>query len=97
MMDEKEERQRIIRAKCPYCFKKDWCMCLPSQRADCLGPFKDEDDNSAKFREWAEKEAKPKANMKGYVSEHDRDLYRANIDLLKHRRGNSSGASDEDD
>jgi len=44
-----EEYQSIISQKCPRCFKKDWCMLAPSQKALlCLGPFKDAEDNEKK-------------------------------------------------
>ena len=94
---EEKEYQSIIDQKCPRCYKKSWCMCLPSQRAlFCLGPFKDEEDNEKKKREDKEKEKK-KANLKGYVSDDLRDLYRANQDLLKHGSGSDRDDSEEED
>jgi len=61
--DEKQY-QSIIEKKCSSCYKKDWCMLSPCQRAvDCLGPFKDVEDNQKKFREYCEKEKKPKADL----------------------------------
>ena len=39
-------------------------MLTPYQRAvDCLGPFKDVEDNFKKYRGYCEKEKKPKADL----------------------------------
>ena len=63
-MDDEKEYQSIIEQKCSSCYKNDWCMLSPYQRAmDCLGPFMDVEDNQKKFREYCEKEKKPKADL----------------------------------
>jgi hypothetical protein len=49
-MNTKQYQSRIDQ-KCPYCFRKDECWLLPSQRATlCLGPFKDDIDWGEKIR-----------------------------------------------
>ena len=60
----------------------------------CLGPFKDVEDNIRKFKEDSEKE-KAKANLRGYVSEYVRDLYRANKDLFEHGSKDSKRNPDD--
>lgn len=58
-----EKCKSIREKKCLSCYKEDWCMLLPSQRPECLGPFKDVEDNLKKYREYFEKEKKPKVDM----------------------------------
>jgi hypothetical protein len=63
-MNEAEKLKSIIQKKCPSCYKKDWCMLSPYQRAvECLGPFMDVEDNQKKHREYFEEEKKPKADL----------------------------------
>jgi len=70
MVDDKNNFKLNIDQKCSSCYKKDWCMLTPYQRAvDCLGPFKDVEDNLKKFREYCEKEKKPKADLDRAVRE----------------------------
>lgn len=97
MMDDGKEYQRIVDGKCRYCYKKDWCMLLPSQRAmDCLGPFKDEEDNIRKYREWVEKEAKPKADIEGLVRRSGVTQYWLNRMLFESKSGGGKQNPDED-
>lgn len=66
MKDDENEYQSIIQMKCPYCFRKDACICLPSQRATlCLGPFKDKKDWCDKINAEIEKE-KEKPDFRRY-------------------------------
>jgi len=62
-MDDEKEYQSLIEKKCSSCYKKDWCMLLPSQIPECLGPFRDVEDNLKKYREFCEEERKPKADL----------------------------------
>ena len=63
-MDDEKEYQSLIEKKCSSCYKNDWCMLSPYQRAmDCLGPFMDVEDNQEKFREYCEADKKPKADL----------------------------------
>ena len=69
-MHEDEKCKSIIERECPSCYKKDWCMLTPYQRAiECLGPFNDEEDNWKKYREYFEKEEKQKADLDKAVRE----------------------------
>jgi len=98
MLDD-ERYQSTIDQKCPPCFRKNECMLFSARHAGvelCGGPFKDDDDYDSRVHEEVEKQKK-KANLRGYVSEDERDLYRANIDLLKHGSGSSSEDSGDDD
>jgi hypothetical protein len=64
MVDDENKFKLNIEKKCSSCYKKDWCMLFPYQRAvDCLGPFKDVEDNQKKFREYCEEEKNPKADL----------------------------------
>lgn len=51
-------------------------MLSPYQRAEeCLGPFMDVEDNLKKFREYCEKESKPKVDIDRVVSEVVKNTY----------------------
>ena len=83
--------QSKIDQKCPYCFRKDGCMLLPSQRATlCLGPFKDDEDWTRKIREDNAKEEEAirkarEAGLKKYRKRQQVEEYQINrmlCDLL---------------
>jgi len=70
MFDDKNNLKFNVEKKCSSCYKKDWCMLTPYQRAvDCLGPFKDVEDNQKKFNEYCVEERKPKADLDRAVRE----------------------------
>jgi hypothetical protein len=97
-MDNENKYKSIIDQECPACFRKDECMLFSDRHAGvelCLGPFKDQ-ERQTKIREDNERE-KQRANLRGYVSEYVRELFKANVDLLKHGQRRDSGDSDEDD
>jgi hypothetical protein len=95
-MDD-EKFKSIVSQKCRTCFKNDWCLCKKVRSCPelCLGPFKDKEDNAREYMEEVEK-GKKKANLRGYVSNHYRDLYRANKDLFEHGSERSNENPDED-
>ncbi|MFZ3136721.1 MAG: hypothetical protein WA126_04920 [Thermodesulfovibrionales bacterium] len=63
-MDDEKEYQLLVEKKCSSCYKNDWCMLSPYQRAmDCLGPFRDVEDNQEKFREYCQSDNKPKVDL----------------------------------
>ena len=96
MEDDAKKYQSIIDQKCPTCYKKGWCMCLPSQRAlYCLGPFKDEEDNERKHREDRESESEPKADIEGIVRRNKMEDYRLKRMLFEHGSERSNQNPDE--
>jgi len=86
-MHEDEKRKSIIEKKCPSCYKKDWCMLLPSQIPDCLGPFMDVEDNLKKYREWYEKDRKPKADIDKAVREVVKSSFERKKEIFDDRYG----------
>lgn len=96
-MDNENEYQSIISQKCPYCFRKNECMLLPSQRATlCLGPFEDEEDRLKKIREDNEKN-KPKANIDQLVRRNKYEQYQLNRLLFESKSKSSKRNPDESD
>jgi len=76
MTGDENKYQLIINKKCPYCYRKDVCMCLPSQRATlCLGPFKDDEDHSQKIKIYFQKEEVSKEDIERYMRKSKVDEY----------------------
>lgn len=77
-MSSEDKYNSIIEQKCSSCYKKDWCMLSPCQKAEeCLGPFKNVEDNGKKFRDfWEAENKKPKVRINKAVQGAMVDIYR---------------------
>ena len=84
-MNREEDLNKVIDRKCSSCYKNDWCMLTPYQRAvDCLGPLEDVEDNLKKYREYFEKEReKPKVDLDRAVREVVFNTYLRNKKLFE--------------
>lgn len=80
-----EKCKSIREKKCLSCYKEDWCMLLTSQGPECLGPFMDVEDNLKKYREYFEKENKPKVDMDRIAREVVLKTYLRNKKLFNDR------------
>jgi|GEM_PF-5783618 len=81
-MNDEINYQSLAKQKCSTCYKNDWCMLSPYQRVEeCLGPFRDVEDNLEKFRAYCKQEEK-KADLDRVIRDVILNRYKRNRALF---------------